>query len=283
MARSIGARLRAGRERAGLTIAAAAEKLHVDAKVIEALESKRFASSARRCYVRGHLRRYADLIGERAPQLVAALHRARGASAAAGSHAGAAPGRRRIRAGSWRRWSGCLRAAVLALAIWWILAGSKRGPDRPRACGAGRRRRRRRPHRAVRWRPPIRPAPGRDARGCSGRPCRHDHGRAHRSGRTGTQAKRPRRPAPTRLTLEFTADSWVEVYDRAASACFTTSRPPAACRVSTGGRRCASFSAMRRAFRVEVDGQARERAGQRRRGRRRALHRQSHRLAVAGR
>ena len=35
--RSIGERLRAGRERAGLSVAAAAEKLHLDIKVIEAL------------------------------------------------------------------------------------------------------------------------------------------------------------------------------------------------------------------------------------------------------
>ena len=41
--RSIGERLRAGRERAGLSVAAAAEKLHLDPKVIEALEADRFA------------------------------------------------------------------------------------------------------------------------------------------------------------------------------------------------------------------------------------------------
>ena len=39
--RTIGARLRAGRERSGLSVAAAAEKLHLDPKVIESLESDR--------------------------------------------------------------------------------------------------------------------------------------------------------------------------------------------------------------------------------------------------
>ena len=57
--RSIGERLRAGRERAGLSVAAAAEKLHLDPKVIEALEADRFAELGASVYVRGHLRRYA--------------------------------------------------------------------------------------------------------------------------------------------------------------------------------------------------------------------------------
>ena len=43
VARSIGERLKAGRERSGLSIPAAAEKLHLDPKVIEALEADRFA------------------------------------------------------------------------------------------------------------------------------------------------------------------------------------------------------------------------------------------------
>src|SRR6186997_2780631 len=68
--RSIGERLRAGRERAGLSMAAAAEKLHLDIKVIEALEADRFAELGASVYVRGHLRRYADFVGEPGAELV---------------------------------------------------------------------------------------------------------------------------------------------------------------------------------------------------------------------
>src|SRR5207253_4022288 len=68
--RSIGERLRAGRERAGLSVAAAAEKLHLDPKVIESLEADRFAELGASVYVRGHLRRYADFVGEPGPELV---------------------------------------------------------------------------------------------------------------------------------------------------------------------------------------------------------------------
>jgi cytoskeleton protein RodZ len=65
----IGARLRAGRERSGLTLLQAAEKLHVDSKVLEALEAEKFDSLGAPVFARGHLRRYAELIGEQAAQL----------------------------------------------------------------------------------------------------------------------------------------------------------------------------------------------------------------------
>jgi cytoskeleton protein RodZ len=60
----IGVRLRAARERRGLTTLQAAEKLHVDARVLESLEADNFAPLGADVYVRGHLRRYAELIGE---------------------------------------------------------------------------------------------------------------------------------------------------------------------------------------------------------------------------
>jgi cytoskeleton protein RodZ len=65
----IGARLRAARERRGLTVLQAAEKLHVDARVLEALEAENFAPLGADVYVRGHLRRYAELLGESVSQL----------------------------------------------------------------------------------------------------------------------------------------------------------------------------------------------------------------------
>ena len=65
----IGARLRAARERRGLTVLQAAEKLHVDAKVLESLEAEDFAPLGADVYVRGHLRRYAELIGESSGEL----------------------------------------------------------------------------------------------------------------------------------------------------------------------------------------------------------------------
>jgi cytoskeleton protein RodZ len=65
----IGIRLRSAREQKGLTILQAAEKLHVDPKILELLESEDFAPLGAPVYARGHLRHYAELVGESASQL----------------------------------------------------------------------------------------------------------------------------------------------------------------------------------------------------------------------
>jgi cytoskeleton protein RodZ len=61
---AIGRQLRAARERMGLGVSQAAEQLHVDVNVIDALETGRFQSLGAPVYVRGHLRHYAELLGE---------------------------------------------------------------------------------------------------------------------------------------------------------------------------------------------------------------------------
>ena len=65
----IGARLRSARETRGLTTLQAAEKLHVDPRILEALEADDFGALGAAVYVRGHLRRYAELIGEQYAEL----------------------------------------------------------------------------------------------------------------------------------------------------------------------------------------------------------------------
>lgn len=69
MSEGIGARLRSARERSRLTIMQAAERLHVDAEVLEALEAENFATLGAPVYVKGHLRHYAELVGESAQAL----------------------------------------------------------------------------------------------------------------------------------------------------------------------------------------------------------------------
>jgi cytoskeleton protein RodZ len=125
---TIGKRLRAGRERAGLSVAASAEKLHLDPKVIEALEADRFAELGASVYVRGHLRRYADFVGEPGAELVAA-YAAREARPPPPDLTQAPQGEHRADP---RRFATPLRisagVAVLAFAIWWVLAGSRSRP-----------------------------------------------------------------------------------------------------------------------------------------------------------
>jgi cytoskeleton protein RodZ len=64
MAEGIGARLRGARERSRLTILQAAERLHLDPDILEALEAENFAALGAPVYVKGHLRHYAELVGE---------------------------------------------------------------------------------------------------------------------------------------------------------------------------------------------------------------------------
>jgi cytoskeleton protein RodZ len=67
----IGARLQAARERADLSLIQAAERLHVDPNVIHALDTEQFGELGAGVYVRGHLRHYAELVRESAPELLA--------------------------------------------------------------------------------------------------------------------------------------------------------------------------------------------------------------------
>lgn len=69
-AESIGARLRAARERAGLTTLQAASKLHLEPRLLEALEGDDFAVLGAPVYIRGHLKRYAELIGASSDELL---------------------------------------------------------------------------------------------------------------------------------------------------------------------------------------------------------------------
>lgn len=65
----IGTRLRAAREKKGLTVLQAAEKMHVDPRILESLESEDFAALGAPVYVKGHMRHYAELVGEQPAEL----------------------------------------------------------------------------------------------------------------------------------------------------------------------------------------------------------------------
>jgi cytoskeleton protein RodZ len=65
----IGSRLKEARERAGLSLIEAAERLHVDPRAIEALEGERFDEFGASVYVRGHIGHYAELVGESPAEL----------------------------------------------------------------------------------------------------------------------------------------------------------------------------------------------------------------------
>jgi cytoskeleton protein RodZ len=68
-----GALLRQGREQRGLTVQQVSEELHLDAWLVEALEQNRFLALGAPVYAKGHLRKYAVLLGL-SPELILARY-----------------------------------------------------------------------------------------------------------------------------------------------------------------------------------------------------------------
>jgi len=261
--RSIGERLRAGRERAGLSVAAAAEKLHLDLKVIEALEADRFAELGASVYVRGHLRRYGDFVGEQGPELVNAYSAKAEARPPPPDLTQIPQAERRSdprRLVTPLVGLGC--ALVLALAIWWVLAGTKSGsivtaetPQPAPAAAAAPV-----PTQA----PPVQPAsagnanahPGAATPAATPVPAVNANAADAARRETSTESAAPARE--TRLRLELSNESWVEVYDARGERLFydvagagsvqsIAGRPPL--RVVLGNAAAVT---------VQVDGQSRD-------------------------
>ncbi|MBV8403385.1 MAG: DUF4115 domain-containing protein [Gammaproteobacteria bacterium] len=187
--RGIGTRLRAARDKRGLTLLQAAERLHLDVRVVQALETEEFAALGADVYVRGHLRRYAEAVGESPLELQELYSQSRRA---------APPDLTRIPRGEpENRGSRLLLPAVLLVVgfavaglLWWLLTlpGEKARPlpalpaARPQAANSA---------------PETESAPQPAAPGAT------------------VPSTTPAASAPqARLDLTFSAPSWVEVSDR---------------------------------------------------------------------
>lgn len=189
----IGARLRTARERSGLTSVQAAERLHLDPHVIAALETEKFESLGAPVYVRGHLKRYAELVGEPAGELQQHY--------AASVQPTALPDLTQIPKSPRAPHRGTLLAAGVAVlaavaligTVWWVIDALEdaaplltQSPVEPT---------RTLPDDAAETTPPA-PVIAPTA--------------------SAAQSAREVRAAPPKmaaLTLRFSADSWVEVYD----------------------------------------------------------------------
>src|ERR1035441_7030514 len=68
---TIGPRLKAERERRGLSAQKAADELHLDGWVIDALEAEDYERVGPAVYAKGHLKRYAALLGLPAAEIMA--------------------------------------------------------------------------------------------------------------------------------------------------------------------------------------------------------------------
>ena len=137
---SAGAMLRAGREAAGLTIAAAAQQLKLAPRQVIALEDDDFAGLPGRTFIRGFIRNYARLLRLDADEVLAALPDA--AAPAANEHPSLAPTPRPMgelpadasRRPSPARWAIPLAlVAVVTVAAVYEMARPPAEPGRPAA------------------------------------------------------------------------------------------------------------------------------------------------------
>jgi cytoskeleton protein RodZ len=231
----IGARLRAGRERAGLSLIEAAERLHVDPRAVEALEAERFEEFAAPVYVRGHIRHYAELVGE-SPLELQELYSAN-AHAVPAPDLTRVPSARRAEASPSALLPGLVVVAVVALvgSGWWIAgnpggsqsgspssAGFSSAPQPALAAGAE-------PNGAVAG-SSVAPRPAAAAHPVAtlrptAAPAVVAHAPAGAAAELGTAAVTATGPPPpvrvlpaahprrSELQLHFSEDSWAEVYD----------------------------------------------------------------------
>jgi cytoskeleton protein RodZ len=223
-AETLGARLRAERERKGLSAQKAADDLHLDGWVIDALEGDDYARIGPSVYGKGHLKRYAQMLGLPVNDILAAYE---GRSAAPVAAAGAQASTLRMRASDsddqelpWPLIGGAAALVlVLAAGVFWWKPWNTRGSAPPTAAAPA-------------------PVDGGDAVGtpssAAGEPSSGatadqpsaDAVTANATGvavNTAGDGDAPQGAGKARLRLSFSADSWVDVHDAAGRRLFAGS------------------------------------------------------------
>jgi cytoskeleton protein RodZ len=198
----IGARLRAARERAGLTLIQAAEQLRLDPRLVGAMEEELFEMLGGAVYVRGHLRRYAELVGESAADIP-------------GRYAASAQWLQPVPPSTYKeRRPRNARAALMplvivaavalfALLLWWVLGATRRHHAAPAAVAT--------PAAAASPAAPGIPAQPLNI-ALALQPGPAAGGAAH-TAEPAASGNAAHRANSLRLRLHFAADSWTEVYD----------------------------------------------------------------------
>jgi len=118
--RRVGERLRQAREQQGIAIADAAERLHILASYIKALESGRYGVLPGTVFLRGYVRSYARLLQLDADEIVAQLDRELGASDDSQAfRPGTVPSKSETR--STGKWLGVAALILLIVGVGWYV------------------------------------------------------------------------------------------------------------------------------------------------------------------
>jgi len=123
----LGERLRSARKARALTVAQVAEALHLEEPMVLALEEDRFEAMGAPVFVRGHLRRYAQLVGLAPDAVLEAYRAAVPESVAPPPLARARVEPEALRIGPWLFW---LIGALIVIGLAIALSG---GPEQPAA------------------------------------------------------------------------------------------------------------------------------------------------------
>ena len=211
-------RLREQRERRGLNRHQVAEDLHVDEQTIAALEAGRFTSLGAPVFARGHLRKYATVLGLNAEELLAEFELD---SAQPPELVPLTPSAPRLRPEVPVKWLGAATVAAMVLGVgWWALTQ----PQAPMVSPAPE----------VRSEPasppaePVKAAPQPARLVEVAQQSTEPVEVAPQSATVATllpaaaepQVQPAVRGTPVRLQLSFSADSWVELYDAGGQRVF---------------------------------------------------------------
>ena len=201
----LGARLKAERERRGLSPAKAADELHLDAWVIDALEAEDYERIGPSVYAKGHLKRYAALLGLPVPEILAGYETRVQVPKPSASQ----PANVRLRTDTpavsnlpWPQIVGSVAVVLLIIGVLWWKPWHQRGAEP--ASGA-----------------PMAANPSAASSGSAtgaGGAVLNSSSAAAASGSTAGDAMAGMGRA--RLRLRFSADSWVDVHDAAGRRVF---------------------------------------------------------------
>lgn len=117
-----GERLRKAREQRGMTLAQVSSELHVDQRMLAALEADDFAALGAPIFVKGHLRSYAKLLGLDSAELIAEYEAAQQPAAPTlVAHRPDGPRMDEHRSHAWVGWFGWVFLLLLGLLLagWW--------------------------------------------------------------------------------------------------------------------------------------------------------------------
>jgi cytoskeleton protein RodZ len=207
-----GARLKAERERRGLSSQKAADELHLDGWVIDALEAENYERVGPSVYAKGHLKRYAAMLGLPVDEIMAGYE----TRAQMPKPAPAQPAAMRLGADTpavsnlpLPQIAGSVAALLLVVGVLWWKPWHQRGAatappaamnTAPQAVpgGAGI--------------PAAAPAPASPPAAQSSTPAAQAAASADADAMAGT--------GRARLRLSFSADSWVDIHDAAGRRAF---------------------------------------------------------------